>query len=160
MGRPPNGIPAGLRYADGDAVRSRGCCGGGPAGAGRDRSADIRSRIDAIGWPSIDENLVNVVDAYRGDAIVWDIGVALDDGVERLAELADALPPIVALLGDAGIAGQAWAAGARALLHRDVTPGRLAAAVHAAVEGVTVLDDAFADVLCGGPSSRWHCVNH
>ncbi len=110
-----------------------------------------RESTQLAGQASADENLVDVVDAYRGDAIVWDIGVALDDGVERLAELADALPPIVALLGDAGIAGQAWAAGARALLHRDVTPGRLAAAVHAAVEGVTVLDDAFADVLLRRP---------
>jgi two-component system nitrate/nitrite response regulator NarL len=110
-----------------------------------------RESTTLAGQASPHEDLPTVVDAYQGDAIIWDIGSTGDDGIDRLAEMAGALPPIVALLGDPVIAGQAWAAGARALLHRDVTPARLGAAVHAAVEGATVLDDAFAEALLRRP---------
>ena len=62
------------------------------------------------------------------DVIVWDLGWTAGNSLERLAELSDTTPPILALLpeadADAGTAVSAWRAGARGLLIARCRTGR------------------------------------
>lgn len=106
-----------------------------------------RPGIAVAGGAADAEDVVGVAEASGADVVVWDIGTDLPLGIERLSAAVRALAPVVALLGDASAAAQAWAVGARGLLHRDTPPERLAAAVVAVAEGATVLDDDAADAL-------------
>ena len=106
-----------------------------------------RPGIAVAGGAAGAEDAVSAAEASGADVVVWDLGGDLPLAVERLSAAMSALAPVVALLGDASAAAQAWAAGARGLLHRDTPPERLAAAVVAVAEGATVLDDDAADAL-------------
>jgi DNA-binding NarL/FixJ family response regulator len=69
--------------------------------------------------------------------------------LERLAELADAVPPVVALVPDETYAVEAQMAGARGLLPRDSSAERLVAALTAAAWDLIVLDPSLAAPLLG-----------
>ncbi|MCH7608112.1 MAG: DNA-binding response regulator, partial [Chloroflexi bacterium] len=81
-----------------------------------------RPGIAVAGGAADAEDVVGVAEASGADVVVWDIGADLPLGIERLSAAVRALAPVVALLGDASAAAQAWAAGARGLLHRDTPP--------------------------------------
>ena len=91
------------------------------------------------------------VDASRPDVILWDLGWDPARSLERLAELAEDLPPVLALLPadtrDEGMAADAWRAGARSLLRRDAGFDRILAALHALSRDLVVLDASFAGDL-------------
>ena len=110
-----------------------------------------RSSLTVEGQVSPTDDVVEAAHVYRAEAVVWDMNGGDDDAIERMGDVSDALPPVVVLLADPAVAGQVWSAGAKAILHRDVTPSRLAVAVAAAVEGVAVFDEAFADALIRVP---------
>ena len=112
---------------------------------------DAIDQASLVGQASAYDDLGALTDVHRADAVVWDLGSGEDDAIDQLAEVSGALPPIVALLDDSSMASQVWAAGAKAILHRDVSRARLAAALQAAVEGATVLDAAFGEVLIRRP---------
>ncbi len=106
-----------------------------------------RPGIAVAGGATDAEDVVGAAEAYGADVVVWDLGSSLPLGIERLSAAVRGLVPVVALLSDASAAAQAWATGARGLLHRDTPPERLAAAIAAVAEGATVLDDDAADAL-------------
>jgi DNA-binding NarL/FixJ family response regulator len=83
-------------------------------------------------------------------AFVWDLGLGLRSGLERLRGLGPAGPPVVAIVTDEMDAREALAAGARAALPRDADGESLAAAVRAAAQGLMVLDESFASALLRG----------
>lgn len=80
-------------------------------------------------------------------AVLWDLGLAPGPTLGRLADLAGSGPPVLALLADEELAADAYAAGARGLLFRDASPGRLAAALRALAQGLVVLDGSLATLL-------------
>jgi two-component system nitrate/nitrite response regulator NarL len=83
----------------------------------------------------------------RADAAVWDLGLGVRFGLERLRGADPSAPPAVAIVADEIDAREALAAGARAALPRDADGERLAAALRAVVQGLIVLDDSFAAAL-------------
>jgi DNA-binding NarL/FixJ family response regulator len=83
----------------------------------------------------------------EADAAVWDLGLGIRFGLERLRGSAPSAPPVVAIVTDEIDARDALAAGARAVLSREADGERLAAALRAVVQGLIVLDDAFATAL-------------
>jgi two-component system nitrate/nitrite response regulator NarL len=86
------------------------------------------------------------------DALVWDLGLGLHLGLERLRRLEPEAPPVIAIVADEGDAREALEAGARAVLLRDAGGESLAAAIRAAVQGLVVLDGSFAaDLLRDAP---------
>jgi DNA-binding NarL/FixJ family response regulator len=96
-------------------------------------------------------DLAGALDVYRPQLLLWDMGWNAADGLARLAAALEALEPlaqpVAVLLQDAAHAGEAWSAGARALLPRDVDGPHLAAALGAAAQGLVVLDPLFAGSL-------------
>jgi DNA-binding NarL/FixJ family response regulator len=103
------------------------------------------------GQVSEDADLEVALDVYRPDVVLWDLGWTPAPALERLADLAQAAPPVVALLPDEAPAAEAWAAGARGLLPRNVSPEGLAAALAAVVQGLVALDPELADALQPSP---------
>jgi two-component system nitrate/nitrite response regulator NarL len=116
------------------------------AGSGIATLLDGQRGLIVAGQTAVVDDLVRTSDAYSATALVWDLGTT-GGALDLLAEDGPHLPPTVVLLSNTALAARAWAAGARGLLHRDVTPSRLAVAIHAVVEGAAVLDDAFANAL-------------
>src|SRR5436305_2916498 len=89
----------------------------------------------------------NAASGLPPQVALWDLGLAPGLALGRLADFALSGPPVLALLADEELAADAYAAGARGLLFRDASPGRLAAALRALAEGLVVLDGALADLL-------------
>lgn len=106
---------------------------------------------EVTGQVPADTDLTAAVDVYLPDVVVWDLGWDPDASpnvsLERLADLAEDGPPIVALMPDEAHTADAWTAGARGLLLREVTGQRLLAALRSVVQGLIVLDPVLADAL-------------
>jgi two-component system, NarL family, nitrate/nitrite response regulator NarL len=88
-------------------------------------------------------DLAVALDAYQPDVLVWDLGWDAAPSLARLAELRDRAVPSAVLLAGVASAPAAHQAGAAALLPRDVSGPRLAAALAAIAQGLTVYDPAF-----------------
>jgi len=99
-----------------------------------------------VGQVAEDADLQAALDVYRPDVLLWDLGWpdSSSTGLERLAELGDADPPVVALVSDATHAPQTQVAGARGLLTRDSSAEHLVAALTAVAQGLVVLDPSLA----------------
>jgi two-component system nitrate/nitrite response regulator NarL len=88
--------------------------------------------------------------AAPADVIAWDVGWEAGVSLDRLEEAAESLPPVVVLIHDPDIAADAWSAGARGVLDRDVALPALVAALRAAGEGLSVAGDG---LRVGSPST-------
>jgi two-component system nitrate/nitrite response regulator NarL len=109
-----------------------------------------------VGQIAEDAGLTSALDVYRPEVILWDSGwdpmLAASSGppsLERLAELVDAAPPVVALVPDETYAVEAQMAGARGLLPRDSSAVRLVAALTAVAWDLIVLDPSLAAPMLG-----------
>jgi DNA-binding NarL/FixJ family response regulator len=100
-----------------------------------------------IGRASGGDDLPAMVDIYRPDVLVWDMGWHPDAAIERLSELVESTPPVAVLLPDEGRVVEIWSTGARAILRRDADPAQIAAALPALAQGLRVVDGIFAEVL-------------
>lgn len=74
------------------------------------------------------------------EVIVCDLGLEPSAALERLEGHLASLPPVLALIPQEDSAAEAWLAGVRALLLREVDGPRLLAAAAAAAKGLVVLD--------------------
>lgn len=117
----------------------------GLAASLQDRSdLAVAGQVDAAGLPA-------ALDVYRPDVVLWDLGWETSAGalaeikttLAHITDLAEAGPPIAALLPDQTAAIDAWTAGARGLLPRDVGTDRLAAALVALSVGLGAIDPLF-----------------
>jgi len=109
--------------------------------------------IVAAGRAASTDDLGAVLELYRPDVALWDMGWTAGDAAIRLARFTgDAALPVVALVGGAPEGRAAWAAGAAGLLHREAGSERIAAALAAAAEGLAVLDRDLA-ALAGEPAA-------
>ncbi len=98
-----------------------------------------------VGQMAPSTDLATQLAIYQPEVIVWDLGWATAEGIELLAAVAEAAPPIVALvagLNDGGVddGGALWRAGAKALLLREISPAALVAAIGTVAHGLTVFD--------------------
>jgi two-component system nitrate/nitrite response regulator NarL len=107
-----------------------------------------------VGQVPVDDDLAADVDAASPDVIVWDLSWAPVAALERLAEQAALLPPVLALLpGDAlaSVASHAWQAGARGLLNRSASVEAILAAAASLAQGLVALDGDLASDLLPAP---------
>ena len=82
---------------------------------------------------------------YRADVAVWDLGWQPERYLEYLSDAAGSGAPNVVLVSDGSVAAEASAAGARGVLHREVDPDTLMAALLAVNRGLAVLDPQLTD---------------
>jgi two-component system, NarL family, nitrate/nitrite response regulator NarL len=100
-----------------------------------------------VGRASGTDDLPALVEVYRPNVLLWDMSWQPDSAIERLAVLVENTPPVAVLLPDEGRVAEAWVTGARAILRRDADPGQIAAALRALMQGLGVVDGAFATTL-------------
>jgi two-component system nitrate/nitrite response regulator NarL len=106
-----------------------------------------------VGQVAREANLADAVAVYQPDAVLWDLGwdplpgPAHEADLEGFTELGDLLVPVLALLPDEAFAADAWIAGARGLLLRNVGAEALASALLAVAQGTIVLDPGLADAV-------------
>jgi DNA-binding NarL/FixJ family response regulator len=109
--------------------------------------------LTVAGQVGIDEDWPEPGEDSAPDVAVWDLGLGLRSGLERLRGLGPEGLPVVAVVADEMDARDALAAGAWAVLPRDADGERLAAALRAVTLGLVVLDETFAaDALRGAPA--------
>ena len=100
-----------------------------------------------VGRASGLDDLPALVEVYRPNVLLWDMSWQPDSAIERLAVLVESTPPVAVLLPDEGRVAEVWATGVRAILRRDADPGQVAAALRALLQGLGVVDGAFAAAL-------------
>lgn len=119
-------------------------------------AASLEQRTDLVVTGQVDgSELPSVMDVYQPDVMLWDlgwepstrIGNGLRSASEQVTDWVQAGPPVVALLPDQAAAAEAWAAGARGLLPRDVSADRLAVALAAVSLGLVSIDPVFSIAL-------------
>src|SRR5262245_49526641 len=103
--------------------------------------------------------LADMLDVYRPDALIWDLGWEPAQSLERLAEMggrADnpphSTPPVLALLADESRAAEAVNAGAHGLLFQDADGDTLLAALNAVMRGLMVLHPTLAQAAAPMPN--------
>lgn len=105
---------------------------------------DGQAGCEVVGQAAPDDELP--YDSF--DVIVWDVGWDPAAALEALrAMLAEQAVPILILLPDESRAIEIWGAGGRALLMRDTSGERIAAALTGLIEGLVILDPLLADAL-------------
>jgi len=99
------------------------------------------------GQMATNADLPGGLSVYAPDVIVWDLGWDPTTSLERLADLRDLGVPVVALIADEIHGSNAWVAGARGILLRNVEGNHLGAALVAAARGLVVLDPALSAAM-------------
>jgi DNA-binding NarL/FixJ family response regulator len=79
-----------------------------------------------------------VLETLPADVLLWDLGWDSAAALEQLAESLESTPAVTVVLSDESQAGEAWAAGARGFLARDVNGPGLRAALIAVSQGLVV----------------------
>lgn len=99
--------------------------------------------LSVVAVSGLGQELRQVLLRNQPDASIWDLGVDLRVGVDRLRELEGSIP-VLALVTDETQSSELLAAGARGVLLRDSDGRRLSAALFAIVQHIAVLEDALA----------------
>jgi DNA-binding NarL/FixJ family response regulator len=94
----------------------------------------VAGRVDGL------EYIASQGDVYRADAIVWDMSGPADGSAEDVTDFEAVGPPVVALAADEAGASDAWAAGARGVLPRDIDAETLVITLNAVARGLVVAD--------------------
>lgn len=79
-------------------------------------------------------------DDLMPDIVVWDVGWELPPATP---EIVSSELPVLALVSDAELAKEIWATGLRVILRRETEAEQLQAALHAALQGLAILDPLF-----------------
>lgn len=87
------------------------------------------------------------LDIYQPEVVLWDLGWDPEATLDHLASLSQAELPVVALLPDEIYVTEAWAAGARGLLPRDIKADKLVAALLAAAQGLATIEPEWSAAL-------------
>jgi DNA-binding NarL/FixJ family response regulator len=97
-----------------------------------------------------DEETEVALDVYRPDMLLWDLGRDPAAELESLGRVQNI--DVVGLLPDESQTGEAWSAGLRGLLLRDVAVDALVSAITTVSQGMVVLDPGLAEAVL--PSMR------
>lgn len=100
-----------------------------------------------VGQVSGDADLLEAVQVYHPDVVVWDLGLSPAVSLERLDGFRNRGVPIVALVLDDNAAADTWSAGARGLLLRNAPAEQIVSALKVAAEGLAVFGPELAATL-------------
>ncbi|MFO7540663.1 MAG: response regulator transcription factor [Chloroflexota bacterium] len=104
-----------------------------------------------VGQTASGEETAVLLDSFRPDVIIWDIGWAVEPDLTWLDDRPAETPPLLSLLAEDDRVSELWAAGARGLLWRETDGEQIAAACFALSQGLAVLDPALVDLLLPHP---------
>lgn len=100
-----------------------------------------------VGQGADDRDLLPNLDIFQPDVVLWDIDLVNLNESQNLADLLELDLPLVVMVSDEQLASDLWQIGVRGLLLRDTNGERLAAALLAVSQHLTVLDLPLVDAL-------------
>lgn len=109
--------------------------------------------VSVVGRLGSSDDLVNALDVYRPDVMLWDMGWDPEAALMHLTE-SRFTTPIAALTTDEVSAKEGWRAGVQGILRRDAEPASVAMAVIAVAQGLLVIDAAYRMLLAELPSPQ------
>lgn len=122
-------------------IRVLGVADDALARAGLATLLNQQSNILVVGQIASAE-FAGAIELYRPDVIVWDSAQAV-----ATINLRDTRAPSLVLVADIAEATVAWSAGAYGILPRDASAATMASAIAAIMDGLVVIDPAFARAL-------------
>lgn len=93
-----------------------------------------------------DAEVVQALDVYAPDAIVWDCGSDAESAREKISDL-DPRAPVLALVERDEDGRAVWGGNVRGILRRNASVEKIAAALPSVAQGLTVLDPSFHSIL-------------
>ena len=96
------------------------------------------------GQIDIGDSILDELDVFQPDVILWDLGWTPEQSLVLLDELSSDEFKVVAMVNDFETASSAWSAGVNGILYRDAAAERLLAAIAAVAEGLSVIEPDFA----------------
>lgn len=108
--------------------------------------AHLLGELPGIEGVQVDSGQVSAPLTDRAAAALLDAGPTATPDLDPVRSLAAALPVLV-LAASTDVAADAFAAGARSVLPRDVSRAQLAAAIRAVIDGLVVIDAMWASTL-------------
>ena len=93
------------------------------------------------------EKLLDELELYQPDIVVWDLGLDPAQPLERLEDLRSSDIPIIALVSGEDVARAASTYRVKGILPRDVEDRTLLAAIRSVAEGLTTFDSHFAETF-------------
>lgn len=109
--------------------------------------------LDVVGQIASHADPFALLDEFRPDVVLWDLGwdpsrlAETTAGLDGLGDLVEAAVPVVVLLPEESQAETIWQTGVRSLLLRTASAGELLAALNAAANALVVLDPTLAGEL-------------
>ncbi len=100
-----------------------------------------------VGQVAVQLDLLADIAVYHPDVVLWDLGWDSSisaSSLERLADLQEESLPVVALVNDEAHAAEAWGAGARGLLFREVDAETLMTALKTVAQNLMVFSPEIA----------------
>ena len=107
--------------------------------------------LTVVGQIGLDPGPESSIEAYKPDALVWDLGWDMDVSLELLAGSSTERPPVLALLPDPSRASDAWAAGARGLMLRHAGSDSIYSGLLSMQQALAVMDP---DLAASAPVLR------
>ena len=100
-----------------------------------------------VGQGADNRDLLPNLDVFQPDVVLWDIDLVNLNESQNLPDLLELDFPLVVMVSDEQLASDLWQIGVRGLLLRDTNGERLAAALLAVSQHLTVLDLPLVDAL-------------
>jgi two-component system, NarL family, nitrate/nitrite response regulator NarL len=100
-----------------------------------------------VGQAAGGEETAVLLDSYRPDVIIWDLGWGAEPDLAWLSDWSDEMPALLVLLAEDDTVSDLWAAGVRGLLWRDATAEKMVAAAQAINQKLAILDADLANKL-------------
>jgi len=109
--------------------------------------------LSIVAVADLGQDLRQVLVRERPDASVWDLGIDVKLGIERLRDL-DGSVPVLALVTDEAQSPELLAAGARGVLLRDSEARRIMAALFALAQQIAVLEPGLGQPVIRVPTDE------
>lgn len=108
---------------------------------------------DIVGQGADDEGVLEALDVYQPDIILWDMSWITTLETQNLADVLEASVPVIALINDENQTNDLWQIGVDGMLLQDSGPDRIAAATLAVSHGLFVMDKALTEQLSTTPDA-------
>jgi DNA-binding NarL/FixJ family response regulator len=106
---------------------------------------------DIVGQGADDERLLEALEVYQPDVILWDMSWMTTLDTQNLADVLETSIPVIALINDENQTNDLWQIGVHGMLLQEAGPDRIAAATLAVSHGLFVMDKMLTEQLSTTP---------
>lgn len=119
---------------------------------------DDREECEIVGQGPDDEMLLDHLEIYQPDILVWDVALNNITDSHVLSEVIEAEIPVIALLSDESQASDLWQLGVRGLLPQNTDAEHMIVAMQALSSDMAVIDQAIVEQLQIGGNTAFETL--